>query len=210
MGGIFLSHREDLAPISSPLLFCIRIAKAISAKPKSLHVTSTSWSVPGSFTIISKNSEDPYQQRNEGSNCPSHSNPARNNPRCPNPNTRPQRTRHQGHSGRLQRQRSIPAPPTSLSSLLPPRFPLFLEPTNRSPDWDHLTSQNISLNSGDDLAGIVHSIGSDVARTCEFKEGDRVAVFHPMMAPHGAFAEYAVAPAATVFKLAEGVSFEGT
>ena len=37
-----------------------------------------------------------------------------------------------------------------------------------------------------------------------------MAAFHPMMSPHGAFAEYAVAPGDTVFKLPEGVSFEGT
>lgn len=46
-------------------------------------------------------------------------------------------------------------------------------------------------------------------RTNEFKIGDRVAAFHPMMAPHGAFAEYAVAPQHTVLKIPDGISFEG-
>ncbi|KAF4625144.1 hypothetical protein G7Y89_g13030 [Cudoniella acicularis] len=68
-------------------------------------------------------------------------------------------------------------------------------------DWDHLTSMNVSLNSGDDIAGYVHALGSNVEKTREFAVGDRVAAFHPMMAPHGAFAEYAVSPLHTVLKL---------
>jgi NADPH:quinone reductase len=38
------------------------------------------------------------------------------------------------------------------------------------------------MNTGDDIAGIVHSVGAGVA---EFKPGDRVAAFHEMMKPHG-------------------------
>ena len=44
-----------------------------------------------------------------------------------------------------------------------------------------------TMNTGDDIAGVVHAVGSDVV---EFKPGDRVAAFHEMMAPHGSFAEY--------------------
>lgn len=73
-------------------------------------------------------------------------------------------------------------------------------------DWSHLTSAKISLNSGDDFAGTVHSLGSNVQ---VFKVGDRVAAFHQMMAPHGAFAEYALAPQHTVFKIPDHMSFEG-
>ena len=88
--------------------------------------------------------------------------------------------------------------------------PIFLnQSTNWDTDWDHLTSINKSLNSGDDIAGIVRSFGSNVVKTKEFRIGDRVAAFHPMMAPHGAFAEYAVAPQHTVFKVPDGISFEG-
>ncbi|ORY26438.1 GroES-like protein, partial [Rhizoclosmatium globosum] len=75
-------------------------------------------------------------------------------------------------------------------------------------DWDHLTRLNISLNSGDDIAGIIHQLGADVEKNNEFRVGDRVAAFHPMMSPHGAFAEYAVAPEHTVFKIPEKISFE--
>ncbi|PMD29791.1 GroES-like protein [Hyaloscypha variabilis F] len=75
-------------------------------------------------------------------------------------------------------------------------------------DWIHLTSTNRSLNSGDDIAGIVHSFGSNVEKTHEFRIGDRVAAFHPMMTPHGAFAEYAVSPQHTVLKIPDGISFE--
>jgi NADPH:quinone reductase-like Zn-dependent oxidoreductase len=53
-------------------------------------------------------------------------------------------------------------------------------------------------------------MGTEVERMGEFKEGDRVAAFHPMMTPHGAFAEYAVSPSETVFKLPRGMGFEGT
>lgn len=76
-------------------------------------------------------------------------------------------------------------------------------------DWLHLTRANVSLNSGDDIAGIVYSLGAKVKKTNEFQVGDRVAAFHCMMTPHGAFAEYAVAPQNTVFKIPEETSFEG-
>lgn len=61
------------------------------------------------------------------------------------------------------------------------------------------------LNTGDDIAGIVHSVGSDVT---EFKPGDRVAAFHVMRSPGGAFAEYAIAPATTTFHIPAATSFE--
>lgn len=77
-------------------------------------------------------------------------------------------------------------------------------------DWLHPTLLNVSLNSGDDIAGIVCSLGSNVSKTNEFRIGDRVAAFHPMMTPHGAFAEYAVAPQHTVFKIPTTTSFEGS
>ena len=76
-------------------------------------------------------------------------------------------------------------------------------------DWLHPTALQVSLNSGDDIAGLVHSLGSMVQKTSEFRVGDRVAAFHPMMTPHGAFAEYAVAPQHTVFKIPDTTSFEG-
>jgi NADPH:quinone reductase-like Zn-dependent oxidoreductase len=81
--------------------------------------------------------------------------------------------------------------------------------SNEKTDWLHLTALNVSLNSGDDIAGVVHALGSDVAKTKEYAIGDRVAAFHPMMSAHGAFAEYAVAPYHTVFKIPDETSFEG-
>jgi NADPH2:quinone reductase len=65
------------------------------------------------------------------------------------------------------------------------------------------------MNSGDDIAGIVHEIGKNVRKAGEFSVGDRVAAFHPMMSAGGAYAEYAVAPRHTVFKIPENVGFEG-
>ncbi|TVY12901.1 Trans-enoyl reductase fsr4 [Lachnellula arida] len=75
-------------------------------------------------------------------------------------------------------------------------------------DWLHLTALNISLNSGDDIAGIVYALGSEVTKTREYVVGDRVAAFHHMMSSHGALAEYAVAPYHTVFKIPDETSFE--
>jgi NADPH:quinone reductase-like Zn-dependent oxidoreductase len=60
-------------------------------------------------------------------------------------------------------------------------------------------------NSGDDIAGIVHSVGPNV---WEFAPGDRVASFHEMLTPGGSFAEYAVGWQHTTFKLPAKVSFE--
>lgn len=73
-------------------------------------------------------------------------------------------------------------------------------------DWKRAESGS-TFNTGDDIAGIVHSVGSDVV---EFKPGDRVAAFHQMMAPHGSFAEYAISDASTTFHLSKKTSFEGT
>lgn len=64
-----------------------------------------------------------------------------------------------------------------------------------------------NANSGDDIAGIVHSVGSNV---WEFKKGDRVASFHEMMSPGGSFAEYAVGWQHTTFHLPKDLSFEGS
>ncbi|KAL6248835.1 putative secondary metabolism biosynthetic enzyme [Rhinocladiella similis] len=74
-------------------------------------------------------------------------------------------------------------------------------------DWKvplFMKDQNGS-NSGDDVAGYVEAVGSDVT---EFKVGDRVAAFHEMRSPHGAFAEYAIAPEKTTFHLPNKTSFE--
>ena len=63
-----------------------------------------------------------------------------------------------------------------------------------------------SFNSGDDIAGVVHSVGSNVV---EFKPGDRVAAFHEISAPGGSYAEYAVSWDHTTFHLPKKKSFEG-
>jgi NADPH2:quinone reductase len=74
--------------------------------------------------------------------------------------------------------------------------------TNRKiPEW----IPDYSANSGDDIAGIVHSVGSSV---WEFAPGDRVASFHEMMTPGGSFAEYAVGWSWTTFRIPHTLSFE--
>jgi NADPH2:quinone reductase len=61
------------------------------------------------------------------------------------------------------------------------------------------------MNSGDDIAGTVHSVGSNVY---EFQPGDRVAAFHEMRTSGGSFAEYAVAWQHTTFHIPKQVTFE--
>ncbi|KAI1804648.1 GroES-like protein [Daldinia bambusicola] len=72
-------------------------------------------------------------------------------------------------------------------------------------DWKYPYWSGKPSNSGDDVAGIVHSVGKDVY---EFKPGDRVAAYHKVMAANGAFGEYATAPDWTTFHLPHNVSFE--
>jgi NADPH2:quinone reductase len=72
-------------------------------------------------------------------------------------------------------------------------------------DWKHPFYSKCSTNSGDDMAGIVHSVGKAVL---EFKPGDRVAAFHTMQGPGGAFAEYGLAESWTTFHIPDGTSFE--
>lgn len=72
-------------------------------------------------------------------------------------------------------------------------------------DWKIADFFNIDGNAGDDISGIVESVGEGVL---EFKKGDRVAAFHEMMQPHGSFAEYAIAWAHTTFHLPAKTSFE--
>ncbi|RYO99789.1 hypothetical protein DL764_006714 [Monosporascus ibericus] len=72
-------------------------------------------------------------------------------------------------------------------------------------DWKVPVWMNDDAHQGDDIAGIVHEVGSNVT---EFKPGDRVAAFHEMMKPHGSYAEYAIAWQHTTFHIPEKTSFE--
>lgn len=74
-------------------------------------------------------------------------------------------------------------------------------------DWKvpYLIPNVPSHNSGDDVAGTIAAVGEGVV---EFKVGDRVAAFHEMMAPDGAFAEYAIAWSHTTFHLPNEISYE--
>ncbi|KAK2053017.1 alcohol dehydrogenase GroES-like domain-containing protein [Colletotrichum caudatum] len=72
-------------------------------------------------------------------------------------------------------------------------------------DWKIPQWLNEASNSGDDVAGIVEAVGSEVY---EFAKGDRVAGFHVMCSEHGSFAEYAIVPAFSAFHIPKSVSFE--
>ncbi|OTB19147.1 hypothetical protein K445DRAFT_314019 [Daldinia sp. EC12] len=68
------------------------------------------------------------------------------------------------------------------------------------PDW-----RNVTINQGDDIAGVVEEVGSNVT---EFKPGDRVAAYHEIMSPHGSYAEYAIAWQHTTFHIPQKTTFE--
>jgi NADPH2:quinone reductase len=70
------------------------------------------------------------------------------------------------------------------------------------PEWGKMT-----MNQGDDIAGVVHAVGDEVT---EFKVGDRVASFHKMRTPGGSYAEYAVGWDWSTFHLSKNTSYEGT
>ncbi|KAL4861562.1 hypothetical protein BDV12DRAFT_180040 [Aspergillus spectabilis] len=72
-------------------------------------------------------------------------------------------------------------------------------------DWKAVVYLDKPMNSGDDIAGIVESVGPGVTA---FRKGDRVAAFHPMGTAGGSFAEFATAPASTTFHLPPTISFE--
>lgn len=74
-------------------------------------------------------------------------------------------------------------------------------------DWKRADMNKEAINTGDDIAGVIHAVGSNVV---EFKPGDRVAAFHEMQKPHGSFAEFAIAYAHTTFHIPAKTSFEGT
>ncbi|KAL6400064.1 quinone oxidoreductase [Ilyonectria robusta] len=61
------------------------------------------------------------------------------------------------------------------------------------------------FNSGDDIAGVVHAVGPGVS---EFQPGDRVASMHNSVTPAGAYAEYAIGPVDTTFRIPDGTSLE--
>ncbi|KAF2638831.1 GroES-like protein [Massarina eburnea CBS 473.64] len=72
-------------------------------------------------------------------------------------------------------------------------------------DWKLPNWLGHTQNTGDDIAGIVHSVGSNVY---EFKPGDRVASFHEMVTSGGSYAEYAVGCQHTTFHIPKKTTFE--
>ncbi|KAI0974090.1 GroES-like protein [Xylaria arbuscula] len=72
-------------------------------------------------------------------------------------------------------------------------------------DWKYPQWKNWAHNSGDDMAGIVHSVGKDVY---EFKPGDRVAALHAPGKENGSYAEYSVSPDWTAFHIPQHVTYE--
>ncbi|CAK7202874.1 hypothetical protein SEUCBS139899_005601 [Sporothrix eucalyptigena] len=72
-------------------------------------------------------------------------------------------------------------------------------------DWKLPEWRGNTQNSGDDISGVVQSVGAGVT---EFKKGDRVAAFHEMQEPGGSFAEYAIAWAYATFHIPDSTSFE--
>ncbi|KAH8902049.1 GroES-like protein [Coniochaeta sp. PMI_546] len=71
--------------------------------------------------------------------------------------------------------------------------------------WVKGRDETRALNAGDDVAGIVEAVGSEVF---EYRPGDRVAAFHRMGEEHGTYAEFTVVPSSTTFLLPPNISFE--
>ncbi|UZP38486.1 hypothetical protein NXS19_006302 [Fusarium pseudograminearum] len=72
-------------------------------------------------------------------------------------------------------------------------------------DWKMPTVFGMVSNIGDDIAGLVEAVGENVVG---FHKGDHVAAFHELFTPHGAFAEYAIAPYNTTFHIPDSISYE--
>ncbi|KAK9467970.1 chaperonin 10-like protein [Lipomyces arxii] len=72
-------------------------------------------------------------------------------------------------------------------------------------DWKHPLWHDRAHNSGDDIAGYIEKVGEKIY---EYTPGDRVAAFHKMQEPGGAYAEYAIAPAATTFLVPSSIELE--
>ncbi|KAF2026621.1 GroES-like protein [Setomelanomma holmii] len=97
----------------------------------------------------------------------------------------------------------VPIPSPGLNDVL-----IKVIATDSNPkDWKASQSHDVAhgINQGDDIAGTIHRVGSNVY---EYASGDRVAAFHRMFTPHGSYAEYAITPASTTFKLTPTISFE--
>lgn len=73
-------------------------------------------------------------------------------------------------------------------------------------DWKQADMFKPSVNQGDDIAGVVHSVGPKVV---EFKPGDRIAAFHHSRQPGGSYAEYAISSSYLTFHIPKETSFEG-
>jgi NADPH:quinone reductase-like Zn-dependent oxidoreductase len=56
-------------------------------------------------------------------------------------------------------------------------------------DWKASEQLGLTSNPGDDMAGIVEAVGSDVF---ESNPGDHVAALHRAFTPHGSFTEYSL------------------
>ncbi|KAL2061461.1 hypothetical protein VTL71DRAFT_6838 [Oculimacula yallundae] len=74
-------------------------------------------------------------------------------------------------------------------------------------DWKYTEdcTEAEALNAGDDIAGIVEAVGTDVV---DLKPGDRVAGLHRLGELAGGYAEYALLPESTFFMLPPTISFE--
>ncbi|EED23788.1 zinc binding dehydrogenase, putative [Talaromyces stipitatus ATCC 10500] len=109
-----------------------------------------------------------------------------------------------GKPGPIKATRSIaPIPKPGANEVL-----IKVIATDSNPkDWKAFRNheEGRGINQGDDISGIVESVGSSV---WEFAPGDRVAAFHRMFQPHGSYAQYAIAPASTTFRLPANTSFE--
>lgn len=72
-------------------------------------------------------------------------------------------------------------------------------------DWKLFVHSHHPINAGDDIAGIVESVGSGVY---ELQPGARVCAFHQINSAHGSWADYAIAPVHMTARVPTHVSLE--
>jgi NADPH:quinone reductase-like Zn-dependent oxidoreductase len=101
---------------------------------------------------------------------------------------------------------SVPIPTPGPNQLLIRVVACGLNPKDWKTPIQMLADGAPPTNQGDDIAGYVEAVGSNVVG---FHKGDRVAAFHRFMAPHGGYADFAVVDDFAIFHIPEKTSFDG-
>lgn len=72
-------------------------------------------------------------------------------------------------------------------------------------DWKPMLHSHHPINTGDDIAGVVEAVGTEVR---DLRPGTRVSAFHCINGPHSSWADYIIAPVHMIARIPPHVSFE--